>query len=87
MIVLLDNLEVFTILALYSSICIADILSNLDTETVKIRLFGEVDMGDELYNIAYEYIQHISLFIPPSDNYSTEELEKEEVDFTVLNAL
>jgi hypothetical protein len=59
----------------------------LDTETVKIRLFGEVDMGDELYNIGYEYIQHISLFIPPSDIYSTEELEKEEVDFTVLNAL
>ena len=59
----------------------------LDTETVKIRLFGEVDMRDELYNIAYEYIQHISLFIPPSDIYSTEELAKEEVDFTVLNAL
>ena len=59
----------------------------LNTETIKLRLFGSVDMGDELYNIAYEYIQHISLFIPPSDIYSTEELEKEVVDFTVLNAL
>ncbi len=59
----------------------------LNTETLKLRLFGSVDMGDELYNIAYEYIQHISLFIPPSDIYSTEELEKETVDFTVLNAL
>jgi len=59
----------------------------LDTETIKLRLFGEVDMGDELYNIAYEYIQHISLYIPPSDIYSTEEIEKDVVDFTVLNAL
>ena len=59
----------------------------LNTETIKLRLFGSVDMGDELYNIAYEYIQHISLFIPPSDIYSTEELDKEVVDFTVLNAL
>jgi hypothetical protein len=59
----------------------------LDTETIKLRLFGEVDMGDELYNISYEYIQHISLFIPPNDIYSTEELEKDTVDFTVLNAL
>ncbi|MGB5228514.1 MAG: DUF3822 family protein [Eudoraea sp.] len=59
----------------------------LNTENIKLRLFGAVDMGDELYNIAYEYIQHISIFIPPSDIYSTEELEKEVVDFTVLNAL
>jgi len=59
----------------------------LDTEKIKLRLFGEVDMGDELYNIAYDYIQHISLFIPPNDIYSTEEIEKEVVDFTVLNAL
>ncbi|WP_297795083.1 DUF3822 family protein [uncultured Eudoraea sp.] len=59
----------------------------LNTETIKLRLFGAVDMGDELYNICYEFVQHISLFIPPSDIYSTEDIEKETVDFTVLNAL
>ena len=59
----------------------------LNTETIKLRLFGSIDMEDELYNIAYKYVQHISLFIPPSDIYSTEEIEKEVVDFTVLNAL
>lgn len=59
----------------------------LNTENIKLRLFGAVDMGDELYNICYEYIQHISIFIPPNDIHPADESEKEDIDFTVLNSL
>lgn len=59
----------------------------LDTEVIKTRLFGAIEAGDEIYNLCYEYIQHLSIFIPSGSPYSEEESDKESIDFTVLSAL
>ena len=59
----------------------------LDTETVKLRLFGAIEESDEIYSICYEYIQHLSIFIPPNAGYPIEGAENSAIDFTVINAL
>ncbi|NNF18192.1 MAG: DUF3822 family protein [Flavobacteriaceae bacterium] len=59
----------------------------LDTNTIKTRLFGAIETGDELYDICYEYIQNLSIFIPESDLYTEAEEQKESIDFTLINAL
>jgi hypothetical protein len=59
----------------------------LDTESVKLRLFGDIEESDEIYTICYEYIQHLSIFIPPNTTYPIGDMENETIDFTVLNAL
>ncbi|MEM7382262.1 MAG: DUF3822 family protein [Bacteroidota bacterium] len=58
----------------------------LDTQTVKIRLFGAVEEGDEIYTLCYEYIQHLAIFVPSNPALPLAEAE-ETIDFTVLNAL
>jgi len=59
----------------------------LDTQTIKLRLFGAISEGDEIYNICYEYVEHVSIFIPSNRTYPMEDLEKETIEFTVINAL
>ncbi|HMB61976.1 MAG TPA: DUF3822 family protein [Eudoraea sp.] len=59
----------------------------LDPSSVKLRLFGAVEESDEIYTICYEYIQHLSIFIPPATNYPIEDTDLEAIDFTVINAL
>ncbi len=58
----------------------------LDTQNVKIRLFGAVEEGDEIYTLCYEYIQHLAIFVPSNPALPLAEAE-ETIDFTVLNAL
>jgi len=58
----------------------------LDTETIKLRLFGAIEEGDEIYSICYEYIQNLSIFLPSSASYLNEGRE-ETIEFTVINAL
>lgn len=59
---------------------------NLDTETTKLKLFGAIEEGDTIYNICYEYIKHISIFVPSVASYPMD-LDKETIDFTVLKTL
>lgn len=59
----------------------------LDTSTIKTRLFGSVSEGDEIYNICYEFIHHLSIFVPSSATYEMDNDEKNSIDFTVLNSL
>ena len=59
----------------------------LDPETVKVRLFGTIQEEDDLYEIAYEYIQNIGIFMPVSDYPEQTEEDLNRVDFTVINAL
>ena len=60
---------------------------DLDPEVVPVRLFGIVDEEDELYGISYEFIRHISLFVPDLGFEATETIQEEKLDYTVLNAL
>jgi hypothetical protein len=59
----------------------------LDTTTIKTRLFGAVSEADEIYNICYEYITQLSIFIPAGSPGINDEKDTESIDFTVLSAL
>ncbi len=60
----------------------------LDTESTKLKLFGSIEEGDALYEMCHRYIKDISIFIPSSTSfYHFGELEKETIDFTLLNSL
>ena len=59
----------------------------LDPETVKVRLFGTIEEEDERYEIAFEYIQNIGIFMPTADYPDQDETDEHRVDFTVINAL
>jgi len=60
----------------------------LDPETTKLKLFGSIEEGDELYNICHQYVRDISIFIPSSTSfYHFGDSEKETIDFTLLNTL
>jgi len=60
---------------------------NLDTENTKLKLFGNIEEGDELYSICYQYVKNISIFVPPTSSYPFANLNEEVIDFTVLNSL
>jgi hypothetical protein len=59
---------------------------NLDTETVILKMFGEIEEGDDIYSICYQYVKHISIFIP-SVSFLPLDLNTESIDFTVLSSL
>ena len=59
---------------------------NLDTETVILKMFGEIEEGDDIYTICYQYVKHISIFIP-SASFLPLDLNTESIDFTVLSSL
>mgnify|MGYP001819176976 CR=1 FL=1 len=59
----------------------------LDTEHTKLKLFGNVEEGDELYAICYQYVKNVSIFVLPTTSYPFANLDGEAIDFTVLNSL
>lgn len=60
---------------------------SLDPESIKVRLFGNIEEGDPNYDICYRYIQNVSLFYPSQTLYSYAADEEEGIDFAVINAL
>ena len=60
---------------------------DLDPENIPLRLFGHINEGDEIYNICYEFIRHISIFIQDSAYTPAEDMDVNDLDFAVLNAI
>ena len=60
---------------------------DLDPENIPLRLFGTLEEGDELYNICYEFIRHISIYEQDSTYQAEEDMNSQRLEFTVLNAL
>lgn len=60
---------------------------NLDAETLKLKLFGDVEEGDSLYNLCYKYIRNVTVFIPSNLSYIGGLNDHKSIDFTILNAL
>ena len=58
----------------------------LEPETVQLRLFGDVEEGDHIYNLCYNYVKHISIFAPSYNAELITTTDSESIDFTVLNA-
>ncbi|WP_339335347.1 MULTISPECIES: DUF3822 family protein [unclassified Croceitalea] len=57
----------------------------LDVSTTKLRLFGEVEEGDELFETCYTYIKKVSVFLPKNNSYTFNEEDKESIDLTMFN--
>jgi hypothetical protein len=58
----------------------------LDTETIKVRLFGSIEEGDNLYNICYKYIRNIDVYIPSKLSNHRENNSDNTIDFTTISA-
>jgi len=58
----------------------------LDTESTPLKLFGDVEEGDRIYDICYEYVNKVSIFAPSINSYPMD-FDQESIDFTVLNSL
>lgn len=58
----------------------------LDTETTKLKLFGAIEEGDPIYDICYEYVKNLSIFVPSVSAYPMD-AKKDAIDFTVLKTL
>ena len=59
----------------------------LDTASVPVKLFGDIEEDDDIYELCYQYIQNVGIFAPYGLEYSLTNPHKESIDFTVLNAL
>ena len=59
----------------------------LDAEHTELKLFGNIEEGDELYTICYQYVKNVSIFVPAPTSYPFANLDEEVIDFTVLNSL
>jgi len=58
----------------------------LDAETIKLRLFGSIEEGDELYNLIYTYVRNVDVFIPSNLSQHINDQDKKTIDFTTLSA-
>lgn len=60
---------------------------NLDTTKVQLKLFGHIEEGDSKYELAFKYVNHVSVFVPPSSSHFVDGSETSTIDFTILNTL
>ncbi|WP_420600994.1 DUF3822 family protein [Flagellimonas sp.] len=59
----------------------------IDLEKVHLKLFGLVEEDDPIYTLCYQYIKHVSVFVPNSASLPTEQTDNKAIDFTVLSSL
>ena len=59
----------------------------LDTESILLKLFGEIEEGDDIYEMCHRYIKHISISLPSFTRHTYANTGEEAIDFTVINAL
>jgi len=59
----------------------------LDTENVKVKFFGFIKEEDAVYQLCYEYIKNITIFIPENTSYHTKDTGEDSIDFTLLNTI
>ncbi|WP_373517504.1 DUF3822 family protein [Pricia sp.] len=59
----------------------------LDTASITVKLFGDIEEDDDIYELCYQYIRNVAIFAPHALAYSLPDSHKESIDFTVLNAL
>lgn len=59
----------------------------LDTKTAKLKLFGQIEEGDELFNICYEYIKKVIVFEPSIKDVVLDVDNRDSIDFSLLTSL
>ena len=59
----------------------------MDLEKVNLKLFGSIEEGDAIYQLCYQYIKNVSVFVPSNASFPMEQLENEGIDFSILSSL
>ena len=61
---------------------------NLDTKSTPVKLFGAIEEDDDLFQLCYSYIQHLTIFAPSSPQLiRLGEPAPNSIDFTLINTL
>lgn len=56
----------------------------LDVEQVKLKLFGNIEEGDERFDICYQYIKKVVVFVPKHSLYDNEIEDSANIDLSLL---
>ena len=56
----------------------------LDVEQVKVKLFGDIEEGDDIFNICYKYLKKVSVFVPKHGSYPLMDFGTPTIDLTLL---
>lgn len=56
----------------------------LHVEETKLKLFGAIEEGDSIYEICYQYLKKVSVFVPKFGNYNLEDMNNSTIDLTLL---
>ncbi len=59
----------------------------LDAETLKLKLFGNIEEDDQLFNVCFKYVRNVSVFVPTNLSYLMDIDHHKSIDFTTLSAL
>ena len=59
----------------------------MDLEKIQLKLFGATEEDDPIYELCYQYIKNVSVFIPSNPSFPLEKLENESIDFSILSSL
>jgi hypothetical protein len=59
----------------------------LDAETLKLKLFGNIEEDDQLFNVCFKYVRNVSVFVPSNLSYLMDIDHHKSIDFTTLSAL
>ena len=59
----------------------------LDAETIKLKLFGNIEEDDQLFNVCFKYVRNVSVFVPSNLSYLMDINHHKSIDFTTLSAL
>lgn len=60
---------------------------NLNTEDIKLRLFGAIEDGDNLFKLCKKYIKNIAIFAPDNIPHLYQNQDINSIDFSELNTL
>ncbi len=59
----------------------------LDAASIAVKLFGDIEEDDDIYELCYHYIRNVAIFAPYAMEHPLTNPSEETIDFTVLNAL
>ena len=58
-----------------------------DPQNCLLKLFGDIEEDDECYELCYQYVKNISIFIPSNKGYPLAEVNQDSIDFAMLSTL
>ena len=58
----------------------------MDVASVRLKLFGTIEEDDPIFELCYEYIKKVAVFVPKHAPYAQEGTEDSSIDLTLLSS-